>query len=100
MKLKYFLIFLLAVLIPALVIAGTISGIAKLNGSVHEGYAVSCYLYNGAVSNVAVGAAVDTDTSAADGTWSLTTANTNTHILKVIDPTNAKAGAVRIVTPD
>jgi len=101
MKMKpQYIAIILFFLIPALVIAGTISGVIKKDHVAYQGAFVSCYLYNGAVSNVSVGAAVDTDTSGADGSFSLTTANTQTHIVKIIDPNNVKQGEVHIWTPE
>ena len=92
---KYLLAFLLY---PAIALAGTITGIAKKDGSVWEGAIVRCYLYNDAVANVATLA--DGDTTAADGSYTLITTNEQTHLLLIIDPDDAKKAIIKVVTPD
>lgn len=92
---KYLLVFLLC---PAIAFAGTITGIAKKDGTVWQGAIVRCYLYNNAVANVATLA--DSDTTAADGSYTLTTTNTQTHLLIIIDPDDIKKAIIKVVTPD
>ena len=91
---KFLLLFLLC---PAVAFAGTITGIAKKAGTVWEGAIVRCYLYNDAVANVVL---ADSDTTAADGSYTLTTTNEQTHLLVVIDPDDVKKAIIKVVTPD
>jgi hypothetical protein len=92
---KYLLLFLL---IPSVALAGTISLTVEVDGTPTANIKVYCYLYNGDIANTT--AIVDNDVTDASGNVTLTTVAATTHIVKIVDPTDAKKTRYLIVTPD
>ena len=75
-----------------------ITGVHSEGGVVVSGYLVCCYDYGSdTIANLT--ALVDSDTTGVDGSWSLTTLNTNKHLTVITDPNNVKQGLAFFATP-
>lgn len=86
----------------AVVYAGTISGVHKENGSVARGSHVAVYSF-GTAGNYAIGNAtlVGTDTTDANGEWSVTTTLTTQHLVIIKDVSDDAKKAVSVfATPE
>jgi len=76
----------------------SISGVHSEDGVPIIGYKVTCYDY-GANTIANLTALVDSQTTAADGSYTLTTLNTNQHVVRIVDPNDVKQGVVFLATP-
>lgn len=76
-----------------------ITGTHKENGTPVQGYQVTCYDYgNRDIANLT--SLVDSTTTGADGSYTLTTVNTNLHLVRIVDPNDAMQGVVFLTIPE
>jgi len=76
----------------------TLSGTYNEDGAPVQGALVTCYDYsNYDISNLT--GLVDSTTTAADGTYTLTTATTGLHLVKIVSPGDVKKGTVYLDFP-
>ena len=99
MKKSLFLIAIFfSLTIPAITGAATLTGIVTVDGTPTAGIVVYAYDTGaGAIANVAY---ESTDTTDVSGEWTITTTNTNEHIVIIVDPDEVKASVPIIMTPE